>query len=62
MKFSELHRKLQKAGWYIERHGNKHDIWGHPDKPGVLIPVGRHGSQEVKKGTYESIMKAAGLK
>jgi predicted RNA binding protein YcfA (HicA-like mRNA interferase family) len=60
VKFSELQRKLQKDGWYIERT-NKHHIYAHPTKPGK-IPVGKHGSEEVPKGTLNSILKAAGIK
>ena len=60
MKFSELQRKLQKDGWYIERT-NKHHIYAHAIKQGK-IPVGKHGNDEVPKGTLMSILKAAGLK
>ena len=60
MKFSELYRKLERDGWYIERTA-KHHIYVHPNKPGK-IPVGKHGSDEVPKGTLNSILKTAGLK
>lgn len=60
MKFSELQRLLERDGWFIERTG-KHHIYAHPKKPGK-IPVGKHGSQEIPKGTQKSILKAAGLK
>lgn len=60
MKFSELYRKLEKEGWYIERT-NKHHIFRHPMTK-KIIPVGKHGSEEVPKGTLNSILKAAGLK
>lgn len=61
MKFSELYRKLGKAGWYVERT-KKHHIYVHPSRPGIKIPVGKHGADEVPKGTQESILKQAGLK
>lgn len=60
MKFSQLQKLLEQDGWYIERTG-KHHIYAHPARPGK-IPVGKHGSQEVPKGTQLSILKKAGLK
>ena len=48
MKTSELRRLVEKDGWYIKRHGAKHDIYVHPTKPNVL-QIGRHSSEEVKK-------------
>lgn len=60
MKFSELQRKLEKNGWYIER-SKKHHIYVHPQKPGIKIPVGKHGTKEVPFGTLKSILKEAGL-
>ncbi len=61
MKYSELQRKLERKGWYIKRT-NKHHIYVNDSKPGVAIPIGRHGAEEVPKGTLNSILKAAGLK
>jgi predicted RNA binding protein YcfA (HicA-like mRNA interferase family) len=61
MKFSELYRKLERAGWYLDRT-SKHKIYVHNDHPGVTIPVGKHPSKEVPFGTMKSILKAAGLK
>lgn len=61
MKFSELQRKLERAGWYIERTGS-HQIYAHKEKPGIIIPVGKHGRKEVPKGTEIKILKTAGLK
>lgn len=60
MKFSELYRLLENDGWYIERSKNHH-LYVHPVKKGK-IPVGKHGSQEVAKGTLNSILKLAGWK
>jgi len=61
MKFSELQRKLEKEGWYIERT-KKHHIYVHAEKPGIKIPVGKHSSKEVPFGTAQSILKQAGIK
>jgi predicted RNA binding protein YcfA (HicA-like mRNA interferase family) len=60
MKFSELYKKLEKAGWYIERT-KKHHIYVHPQRKGVKIPVGKHSAHEVPSGTLKSILKQAGL-
>jgi len=60
MKFSELYRLLEENGWQTKK-GKKHIKYVHPNfsKP---IPVGRHPSQEIPKGTLEAILKEAGLK
>lgn len=61
MKTSELIKKLSKFGCYIQRHGKRHDMWYSPIT-GKSFPVGRHASEEVKTGTLNSILEAAGLK
>jgi predicted RNA binding protein YcfA (HicA-like mRNA interferase family) len=63
VKVSELRRVLEKNGWYIVRHGANHDLYGHPERLNEPpVPVGRHMSKEIKKGTANSILKQAGLK
>lgn len=57
---NELLKLLKKDGWYIHRNGTNHDLYRHPTKIGQLT-VPRHGSKEMAKGTYNSILKAAGL-
>jgi len=63
VKVSEIRKILENHGWYIVRHGSRHDLYSHPehlkDPP---IPVSRHIAQEMKKGTMKSILKQAGLK
>lgn len=61
MKTTELIRKIEKAGWYLHRHGANHDQYRHPDKPNVLT-IPRHGSKEIPTGTALSILKDAGVK
>lgn len=58
---NELLRKLKKNGWYLHRHGKKHDVYIHDSNTSPLI-IPRHGSKEMAKGTYNSILKTAGLK
>ncbi len=60
MKFSELYKKLEENGWYLDKT-KKHIQYRHPTIKG-MIPVGKHKSQEVPKGTLNSILKKAGLK
>lgn len=61
MKVSQLLRVLEEDGWFLKKHGKKHDMYVHPTKEDILI-IPRHPSSELKKGTEESILKKAGLK
>lgn len=61
MTVNEILKILKKDGWYLHRNGKKHDIYRHPTKVGQ-IPIPRHPSQELARGTQESILKDAGLK
>lgn len=60
MKYTELYKLLESNGWKVDRV-NKHKIYIHPDfdKP---IVIGKHGNEEVPKGTLHTTMKRAGLK
>jgi len=63
MKVSELRRIIEKHGWYIIRNGSRHDLYAHPERLNEPpIPVSRHMTQEMKKGTALSILKKIGLK
>lgn len=61
MKYSELERKLKKAGCYIKRHGGNHPIWFSPIT-NRSFPVSNHKNEEAKKGTMKSISKQSGVK
>jgi predicted RNA binding protein YcfA (HicA-like mRNA interferase family) len=61
MKASECVKLLKADKWYLHHHGTEHDFYQHPTKPGT-IPIPRHKSKELKKGTLNRILKAAGLK
>ncbi|MDO5509539.1 MAG: type II toxin-antitoxin system HicA family toxin [Weeksellaceae bacterium] len=61
MKYSELHRKLKKAGCYIKREGKRHPIWYSPIT-GKEFPTGRHPNQEVSTGVLKQISKDSGVK
>jgi predicted RNA binding protein YcfA (HicA-like mRNA interferase family) len=53
MKWSELRRKTEQKGWYIVRHGSRHDVYAHPDKD-FQIEICRHDSEEVKTGLFSN--------
>lgn len=59
MKVSEFLKKAAKIGCQFVSHGKEHDVWYSP-KTGKYFRVGRHGSQEIKGGTLNSMMKDAG--
>ncbi|XRE42378.1 hypothetical protein ACIVBQ_000582 [Tenacibaculum discolor] len=61
MKVSEVLKLLKKDGWYLHKHGSRHDLYRHETKSGQ-IPIPRHPAKEMAKGTLLSILKDAGLK
>jgi predicted RNA binding protein YcfA (HicA-like mRNA interferase family) len=60
MKWNELEKIAKKKGWYLLRHGKRHDIYAHPEK-NYQIEIERHGSTEVKKGLLEKLKKQIGF-
>lgn len=60
MKYSEFYKLIESAGWTISK-GKKHHKYVNPDFD-YFIPVGRHPSKEIPRGTLEKMMKDAGLK
>ncbi len=60
MKYNELYKKLRKAGCFLLHHGARHDLWEN-SKNGKQTRVGRHGTEEVPKGTLKSIYQELGL-
>lgn len=61
MKYSELEKMLKAAGCTVYREGKEHQIWYSPITK-KTFPVGRHRTEDVRKGTLNSIMRDAGLK
>ena len=61
MKAKEIIRLIQKDGWMFERQAGSHKIFKHPTKKGIVV-VPEHGKEEIKMGTFNSILKQAGLK
>jgi predicted RNA binding protein YcfA (HicA-like mRNA interferase family) len=61
MKVSEIIKRIIADGWILARTKGDHRQYKHPAKPG-LVTIAGHLSDEVDKGTLNSIMKQAGLK
>lgn len=60
MKAKEAEKMLLNDGWYFVRQVGSHKHFKHPTKSGkVTIPF--HAG-DIDKGTYNSILKQAGLK
>ena len=61
MKYSELKKLLKQQGCYKINEGSNHEEWFSPitNKP---FQVGRHNSQDVRKGTCFAILKQAGIR
>lgn len=60
MKYSELEKKLKKAGCYVVGNNN-HPIWFSPITR-KLFQTGHHKSQEVSRGTLKKIRNDSGVK
>ena len=60
MKYSEIEKKLKKAGCYWVRDGKKHPWWYSPitDRE---FQLSQHKSQEAKFGTMKSISNDSGV-
>jgi len=54
MKYSELERKLSKAGCQLVKSGGNHPIWFSPIT-GKTFPTGNPENEEVKTGTLKLI-------
>lgn len=61
MKYSEIHKKLMKAGCRIVRKGKRHPIWSSPIT-GCLFETSYHESEEAKTGTQRDIEIRSGVK
>ena len=61
MKVSSLIKRLAADGWVLARTRGDHLQYKHATKPG-LVTIAGHLSDEVDRGTLNSILKQAGLK
>ena len=61
MKVRDLLKAIQNDGWYLARTRGSHRQFKHDDKPGLVTVPGKPGD-DLAPGTYDSILKQAGLK
>jgi len=61
MKVRDVMKLIEEDGWYQAAQKGSHRQFKHPEKPGRVTVAG-HPSQEMDKGTLNSILKQAGLK
>lgn len=61
MRYGEIKRMLKKNGCYKVSEGKEHERWFSPIT-GKKFSVSRHNGEEAKTGTYQSILRDAGLK
>lgn len=60
MRAREAEKLLLNDGWYFVKQVGSHKHYKHPTKPGkVTIPF---HTGDIDKGTFNSILKQAGLK
>lgn len=52
-------RALQRAGWYVDRHG-RHAILRHASRGGIVV-VPNHPGESLPPGTLKAILEQAGL-
>jgi hypothetical protein len=60
MKYSEMEKKLSKAGCYFVRNGKKHPVW-YSLITQKEFETSHHKSMEVAKSTLIKIRKASGV-
>jgi len=61
MKVRDVLKLIESDGWYRVAQKGSHRQFKHPVKLGRVTVAG-HPSQEMKEGTFNSILKQAGLK
>ena len=60
MRYSELKILLKQHGCYKQSEGARHENW-YSAETNKIFQVGRHDTQDVKKGILSKILKDAGL-
>ncbi len=61
MKVKDVIKLMEKDGWYLARTKGSHRQYKHPYKKGV-VTISGHLTDDIAKGTFNSILKQAGLK
>ncbi len=62
MKVIDLIKLIESDGWYLARQKGSHRQFKHPLKTGLVTIAGHKLSDEVAKGTLNSVLKQAGIK
>lgn len=62
MKVIDLIKLIEQDGWYLARQKGSHRQFKHLQKAGLVTIAGHKLSDEVAKGTLNSILKQAGIK
>lgn len=60
-KVKEAIKRIENDGWYEVTRRGSHRQFKHASKPGRVTVAG-HPNDDLAPGTYNSIMKQAGLK
>lgn len=60
-KVREVNSLIEDGGWRLVATRGSHRQYKHPEKPGRVTVAGKM-SDDVAPGTFNSIMKQAGLK
>jgi predicted RNA binding protein YcfA (HicA-like mRNA interferase family) len=61
MKVRDVIKQIEENGWYQVAQKGSHRQFKHPTKSGRVTVAG-HPSEEMAKGTFNNILKQAGLK
>ncbi|OFY94607.1 MAG: addiction module toxin, HicA family [Bacteroidetes bacterium RIFCSPLOWO2_12_FULL_31_6] len=59
MKAREIIKLIETDGWYITRQKGSHKQFKHPTKKGLVTIAAHKMSDEIAKGTLNSILKQA---
>jgi predicted RNA binding protein YcfA (HicA-like mRNA interferase family) len=62
MKVKEVIKMIEKDGWYLDRQKGSHRQYKHPKKKGLVTIAVHKMSDEIARGTLNSILKQAELK
>ena len=62
MKVRDVIRMIVKDGWYLVRQKGSHKQYKHPSKKGLVTIAAHKMSDEIRQGTYISIIKQAQIK
>ena len=61
MKVKDIIKLIEQDGWYLARTRGSHRQYKHPTKSGLVTVPGKL-SDDLAVGTFNSILKQAGLK